>query len=141
LAHLHMFAAGCLLSWYLIGRDPTPWRPPLRSVLIVLLIAAASHDLLAKLLYAHQIPTGAGNPGQIRVGAQIMYDGGSLIEVVIAIVVMTDWYRRSGRQLARERRQQSRDAQGSPESTILTHRTDDGNPPATIPHRRNIAAG
>jgi len=107
LAHLHMFMAGCLLSWYLVGRDSIAKRPPLPSALAVLLFAAASHDLLAKLLYAHQLPATAGSAEQIRLGAQIMYYGGTLVELLLAVLVMTSWYQRIGRQLARERRQRS----------------------------------
>jgi putative membrane protein len=106
-AHLHMFLAGCLLSWYLIGRDPISRRPTLQTSLIVLLFAAASHDLLAKILYANQIPSSAGTPEQIQVGAQIMYYGGFATELVLAVLVMVAWYRRSGRQLDRERRRQA----------------------------------
>lgn len=108
LVDLHMFLAGCLLSWYLIRRDPLPRRPPLRTTLIVLLLAAASHDFLAKFLYAQGVPTSAGSLEQIRLGAQIMYYGGTATEVVLAVLVMAGWYQRSGRQLARQQRRQVR---------------------------------
>ena len=108
LVDLHMFLAGCLFSWYLIGRDPISHRPSLPAALIVLLLAAASHDLLAKLLYAKQIPTTAGMPDQIHLGAQIMYYGGNVIELLLATLVMTGWYQRSGRRLKQEQRTQVR---------------------------------
>lgn len=82
--HTHMFLAGCLLSWYLVGRDPMPHRPPTRTALIVLIIAAGSHDLLSKLMYAHLLPHGGGTPVQIRVGAQIMFYGGDAIDITLA---------------------------------------------------------
>ena len=34
LLHVHMFLAGCLLSWYLIGVDPMARRPDIRTALI-----------------------------------------------------------------------------------------------------------
>jgi putative membrane protein len=108
LVHLHMFLAGCLLSWYLVGRDPIPRRPTLPVTLGVLLAAGAGHDILAKLLYAEHNPTVDGSPIQLHLGAQMMYYGGNVIEVLLAVIVMTDWYQRSGRRLARERRRQSR---------------------------------
>jgi hypothetical protein len=80
----------------------------LPAALIVLLLAAASHDLLAKLLYTKQIPTTAGMPDQIHLGAQIMYYGGSVIELLLATLVMTGWYQRSGRRLKQEQRTQVR---------------------------------
>jgi putative membrane protein len=104
LLHLHMFLAGCLLSWYLIGPDPVARRPSTRTALIVLLIAAAGHDILAKLLYAHQLPAAGGTPEQIQLGAQIMYYGGNIVEILLAAILMRTWYTRSGRILRREQR-------------------------------------
>ena len=48
--HLHMFLAGCLLSWAVIGIDPIRRRPGTRGRLAALVIAAAGHDTLAKLM-------------------------------------------------------------------------------------------
>ena len=39
--HLHMFLAGCLLSWAVIGMDPIRRRPGPRGRLAALFIAAA----------------------------------------------------------------------------------------------------
>lgn len=100
---LHMFLAGCLLSWYLVGRDQVVHRPSIRSAITVLLIAAVAHDILAKLLVARQLPTTAGS-AEIEVGAQIMYYGGNLIELLTATILMTSWYNRGGRLLRREAR-------------------------------------
>lgn len=101
--HLHMFLAGCLLSWYLIGPDPIHRRPSTPTALAVLLVAAAGHDVLAKLLYAHQLPAGAGAE-EAMLGAQIMYYGGSLIELMLGTLLMFRWYTRGGRALRREHR-------------------------------------
>jgi putative membrane protein len=102
--HAHLFAAGCLLSWYLVGRDPLPARGEVRTRLAVLLIAAVSHDVLAKLLYARLLPQGGGSPAQLRAGAQLMYYGGDAIEVALAVALLLPWYARGGRRLAAERR-------------------------------------
>lgn len=104
LLHLHMFLAGCLLSWYLIGPDPMPRRPAIRTALIVLLIAAAAHDILAKLLYAHQLPTSAGTVEQLQLGAQIMFYGGTVVETLLATALMATWYARGGRALRHQQR-------------------------------------
>ena len=115
LLHVHMFLAGCLLSWYLIGVDPMARRPDIRTALIVLFIAAAGHDILAKLLYSHLLPVTGGTSVQIQGGAQIMYYGGTLIEVLLAITVMTTWYRRGGRALRQHiRRARSRNRVNAP---------------------------
>jgi putative membrane protein len=102
--HVHMFLAGCLLSWYLIGGDPMARRPAIRTALIVLFVAAVGHDILAKLLYSHLLPVTGGTAEQIQGGAQIMYYGGTLIEVLLAVTVMTTWYRRTGRALRQHAR-------------------------------------
>lgn len=104
LVHLHMFLAGCLFSWYLIGRDPMPSRPRTRARLLVLFAAAGCHDLMAKLMYAHLLPTGAGSAAGIELGAQVMFYGGDVVELLLASAVLLDWYRRGTRELARQER-------------------------------------
>jgi putative membrane protein len=113
LVHLHMFLAGCLLSWYLIGPDPMP-RPSISTALIVLLIAAAAHDVLAKLLYAHQLPASAGTVEQRQLGAQIMFHGGTIIEILLATIVMATWYRRGGRALRHHQRRSHPNPRATP---------------------------
>jgi putative membrane protein len=102
--HLHLFAAGCLLSWYLIGRDPMPARAGVPIRLVVLLVAAAGHDVLAKLMYARLLPSGGGSAAELRAGAQLMFYGGDAIEVALAVALLLPWYARGGRRLAHERR-------------------------------------
>jgi putative membrane protein len=101
--HVHMFVAGCLLSWYLVGRDPLP-RGSWSAKVTVLLIAAAGHDLLAKLMYADLLPHNAAEPDQLRAGAELMFYGGDGVEVVLAVLVMSSWYARTGRALAHQQR-------------------------------------
>ncbi len=100
--HLHMFLAGCLLSWYLIALDPLKHRPGLRTSLAVLLVVAAAHDLLAKLMFARHLPVGGGTAADIETGSQLMYYGGSVIELALAVAVLSGWYRRTGRAHRRE---------------------------------------
>jgi putative membrane protein len=104
LLHLHMFLAGCLLNWFVLGRDPGPRRGGMPARLSVLLATAAAHDVMAKLMYARLLPTGAGSAEQLQAGAQILYYGGDAIELLTAAVVMTAWYRRGGRELRRQER-------------------------------------
>ena len=72
--------------------------------LTTLIIAAAGHDTLAKLIYAWNLPAGGGPVASRHTGAEFMYYGGTVIEVALAAVVMTQWYLASGRALARTRR-------------------------------------
>jgi putative membrane protein len=120
--HGHMFAAGCLLSWYLVGRDPMP-RAPVGRRLAVLLVAAGAHDALARLMYAHGLPEHAGPLADVRLGAQILFYGGDVVTVVLAAAVMSQWYAREGRRVLRARRQAaSQAAPGRPPAA--------GSPPA-----------
>lgn len=94
--HVHMLAAGCLLAWFLVGRDPLPGRRPMRVRLLVLLIAAGGHDALAKLRYADLLPHGAGTAAQLHAAAQFVYYAGDAVEVALAVLIMSEWYRRTG---------------------------------------------
>jgi len=61
--HVHIFLAGCLLSWAVIGLDPVRRRPGTWVRLTALIIAAAGHDTLSKLIYAWNLPaTAAPSP-------------------------------------------------------------------------------
>jgi putative membrane protein len=102
--HLHMFLSGCLLSWAIIGIDPIRRRPGLRVRLAALAIAAAGHDTLTKLMYAHNLPAGGGPIAGRHMGAELMYYGGTIIDIALAIIVMTQWYQATGRELARAAR-------------------------------------
>ena len=103
--HLHMFLAGCLLSWALIGLDPIRRRPGIKARLAALVVAAAAHDTLAILMYAHGLPAGGGPIASRLTGAELMYYGGTVIDIALAIVMMAQWYQASGRALARSARQ------------------------------------
>lgn len=102
--HLHMFITGCLLSWLLVGVDPINNRPRLGASLVVLLMAAAAHDILAKFMYAHRLPAGAGTAEEIEAGALLMYYGGTVVEVALGVAVLSRWYAASGRELRRQQR-------------------------------------
>ncbi len=106
--HLHMVTAGSLLSWYLVGTDPVPHRPTVRIRLLVLVVVAGAHDVLAKLMYAWALPMGAGRPAEVRSGARLMFYGGDLIDVALAVVLLAGWYARTGRELRRQTRRELR---------------------------------
>jgi putative membrane protein len=102
LLHVHMVATGCLLSWYLVGLDPLRRSGGVGTRMVVLLAAAAAHDILAKLLYASP-PAWAGPAEEVRRGAELMFYGGEAVEVLLAVVLLGDWYARRTRALARDR--------------------------------------
>jgi putative membrane protein len=103
LVHLHFVAAGCLFAWVIAGPDPAPRRPSLRVRLAVLFVAIAAHSTLAKLMYAYGWPRGTPHDlEQIRAAAQLMYYGGDLAELLLAIALFASWYRATGRRYRRE---------------------------------------
>jgi putative membrane protein len=91
-----MIAAGCLLAWLVVGIDPMP-RPGVVGRLGVVVVAGAAHDVLAKLLYAR----GWGPD------AELMFYGGTAVDVLLAVVVMAQWYAAGSRELARTARRRT----------------------------------
>ena len=61
----------------------------MRSAILVLSIAA--HNILAKWLYAN--PPHMTTVGQAETGAQWMYYGGGVIELLIITLLCHEWYR------------------------------------------------
>lgn len=103
LVHAHFVAAGCLFVWAIAGPEPTPHRPGFRTRLMVLFVAIAAHSTLAKLMYAYGWPRGTHHsPEQIRSAAQLMYYGGDVAELLLAIALFASWYRVSGRRHERQ---------------------------------------
>jgi putative membrane protein len=99
-----MFAAGCLLSWTVVGVDPMPRRPRYGVRVATLVVAAAAHDTVSKLLYARGLPAGAGPVLDRQAGAELMYYGGTLTDVALTVALMAQWYRATGREYRRMQR-------------------------------------
>lgn len=96
--HAHTVAAGYLFTAALIGVDPNPHPSRWTTRAIVLVLAMASHAVLAKLLYAH--PPGATSVADERLGALTMYYAGGVVELGLAMLLCARWYRESGRRVA-----------------------------------------
>ena len=90
LVHLHIFLAGYLLTYALVGVDPNPHRAsmPLRCAVLIAFIAA--HSALSKWLYAH--PPAGVDIAQARTGAQLMYYGGDVVDVALIVLLFSGWY-------------------------------------------------
>ncbi|WP_433652994.1 cytochrome c oxidase assembly protein [Micromonospora zamorensis] len=99
--HLHYVAAGYLFAWSLAGPDPAPRRPGLAVRVGALLGAAAGHAVLAKYLYANAetLPPGLPDrdPAAFQSTAQLMYYGGDLAELLLAVALFATWYNRPDR--------------------------------------------
>lgn len=102
--HGHMLLAGTLFAVVVAGRDPLAVRSSTAARLVLLVVAAAAHDVLATTLYAQGLGGAPGPTPDVQRGAELMRGVGLLVDLGLAAAVMTAWYARGTRELARERR-------------------------------------
>nr|SBO96016.1 hypothetical protein BN4615_P5532 [Nonomuraea gerenzanensis] len=89
--HVHFLLSGCLFAWVIAGPDPAPRRPTVVARLVVLGVAIAAHSVLSQLMYAG---VGVDLPvpeEQRRGAAEIMYYGGDLAELLLALALVAGW--------------------------------------------------
>ncbi|WP_329246892.1 cytochrome c oxidase assembly protein [Actinoallomurus sp. NBC_01490] len=91
LLHLHFLLSGCLFAWVIAGRDPAPARPGVRARLVVLGVAIAGHAVIAQLLYGGFLIDVHAPIAQVRGGAEIMYYGGDIAELLLAAALVATW--------------------------------------------------
>ncbi|MDG9711793.1 cytochrome c oxidase assembly protein [Streptomyces sp. DH10] len=96
---LHLFLAGTLFTFALLAVDPVRHRPGFAVRAGTLLTAAAAHAVLAKSLWATGPPGTAFLPADLRLASQLMYYGGDAVEVALAVLLASQWYRAQGRSL------------------------------------------
>jgi putative membrane protein len=104
LVQVHLVGAGLLFAFAVCGLDPMRrrWSPAWRG--LTLLAAGAAHAVLAKSLYAAPPPGTDFAAADVQAGAQLMYYGGDLVELALAVVLARQWYTAAGRAEARRRR-------------------------------------
>ena len=91
--HAHFLLAGFVFASSIGGLHPSRLRPSFQTKLAVLVLAAAAHSTLAKLMYARGWPAGTPHDlGELQAGAQVMYYGGDLAELLLATVLFLSWY-------------------------------------------------
>lgn len=91
LVHLHFVLAGCLYSWVIAGPDPAPHRPSVLTRIVVLGVAIVIHSVLAQMLYAGIFVSIPVPPEQLRHGAELMYYGGDISEMLLAVALVSTW--------------------------------------------------
>ncbi|TQJ85384.1 cytochrome c oxidase assembly protein [Streptomyces sp. SLBN-31] len=98
LVQAHLVAAGLLFSFSMCQLDPLRrrWSSTVRGG--ALLAAGAMHAVLARSLYASPPPGTTFTTGDLHSAARLMFYGGDVAEVGLAVVVGIGWY------TARERR-------------------------------------
>jgi putative membrane protein len=89
--HVHFLVAGCLFAWVIAGPDPAPRRPSVPVRVVVLGVAVLGHSILSQLLYAGAFVQVAVSPEQLRGGAEIMYYGGDIAELLLALAMLASW--------------------------------------------------
>jgi putative membrane protein len=93
--HLHFILGGYLFCWAIAGPDPAPDRASFPTRLTALFLATAAHSILSKLMYGYGYPQDAGYTlAEIEAAAQLMYYGGNLAEMALALLLFAGWYRR-----------------------------------------------
>lgn len=63
---------------------------------MVLVLFIAAHSMLGRWLYGHP-PTGV-DPASARIGAQLMFYGGEVIDLALLILLFSGWYPRASPQ-------------------------------------------
>ncbi|WP_336204902.1 cytochrome c oxidase assembly protein [Nonomuraea sp. LPB2021202275-12-8] len=89
--HAHFLFSGYLFAWVIAGPDPAPRRPPVPARLVVLGVAIAVHAGLSQLMYAGIGVDVAVPEDQRRGAAEIMYYGGDLAELLLAVALVAGW--------------------------------------------------
>ncbi|MFJ1969583.1 cytochrome c oxidase assembly protein [Streptomyces sp. NPDC087903] len=91
LLHAHFLLTGCLFAHVIAGPDPGPARRSVRTRLICLGCAIALHSVVSQLMYGGfgtdiHVPV-----DEVQGGAQIMYYGGDIAELLLAAALVATW--------------------------------------------------
>jgi putative copper resistance protein D len=118
--HAHVVASGALFLGVLVGLDPLPRRPPPGARLLALLVAVPFHAVIGLALLS------AGEPvapdaypllSDQRTAAGLFWGTGELFTLVVAAIVMRQWWVGEQRAAARE---DHRAAPAAPPRTEVT---------------------
>jgi putative membrane protein len=88
LATLHVLAGGYLATAAVLAVDPAPHPRGVGVRAGALAAGAAAHDVLAKWLFARP-PAGVLHAEE---GARLLYDGGTVVTLLVAAVLWRRWY-------------------------------------------------
>lgn len=91
LLNAHFLLAGYLFAWVVAGPDPAPARPGVPARLVILGIAIAAHATISQLIYGGFLINVHAPVPQVQGGAQIMYYGGDIAELLLAAALVAGW--------------------------------------------------
>ncbi|MFE7649616.1 cytochrome c oxidase assembly protein [Streptomyces phaeoluteigriseus] len=120
LTHTHVLVAGLIFTFSVCQLDPVRRRWSLAARGTAVLVVGAAHSVLAKGLYGAAPPGTAFATHDLRTGAQLMYYGGDLIEIALAVTLAVQWYGVTGRAHARR----SGHGRGADRSAVAAARSD-----------------
>ncbi|MGA5142272.1 cytochrome c oxidase assembly protein [Streptomyces azureus] len=103
LLSLHLFLAGTLFTFAPLPVDPIRHRPGFAVRAGTLLAAAAAHAVLAESLWVTGPPGTAYTPCDLHLASQPRYYGGDAVEIALALLPASQWYRAQGRSLRTHR--------------------------------------
>ncbi|MDQ8184136.1 cytochrome c oxidase assembly protein [Pelagicoccus sp. SDUM812002] len=106
--HVHFLAAGCLFAWVIAGPDPAPHRPSVPRRLVILGVSIAFHATLSQMLYAGFHTTVPAPAHELRGGAELMYYGGDIAELLLAFALVSTWKPRRRHERAKRSASQPR---------------------------------
>jgi putative membrane protein len=91
LMHTHFLLSGYLFAWVIAGPDPAPRRPSVPTRLAVLGVAVAAHATVSQLVYGGFLININAPIDEVRTGAEIMYYGGDIAELLLAAALVASW--------------------------------------------------
>lgn len=89
--HGHFLLSGSLFAYAIAGPDPAPSRPGVRARLVYLGIAIAVHAIISQLMYGGFLVHVHAPVHQVQGGAEIMYYGGDIAELLLAAALVATW--------------------------------------------------
>nr|WP_241844969.1 cytochrome c oxidase assembly protein [Streptomyces silvensis] len=91
LLHAHFLLSGYLFAYVIAGPDPAPARPGVRTRLVYLGVAIAAHAVISQMMYGgFWVDIHAPIP-EVQAGAEIMYYGGDIAELLLAAALVATW--------------------------------------------------
>lgn len=101
LVSVHLLASGVLFSFAVLALDPLRHRAGYVLRGAALLAASAAHGVLSKSLYATGPPGTSFATADLHRASYVMYYGGDVVGIALAVILCHQWYAAEGRALVR----------------------------------------